>query len=40
LGKKFPYENEPMPITSEILNLVPKAYENFEKIRQENRLGF
>jgi UDP-MurNAc hydroxylase len=33
--KKFPYEIEPIPITSEILGLIPKAYENFEKIRQK-----
>nr|AIE93085.1 hypothetical protein [uncultured marine thaumarchaeote AD1000_31_F12] len=24
-----------MPITSEILDLIPKAYENFEKIRRK-----
>ena len=29
----MPYENEPMPIIAEILELVPKAYENFNKIR-------
>ncbi len=34
-GKKLPYENEPIPITSEILSLIPKAYENFEKIRRK-----
>ena len=33
--KKLPYENEPIPITSEILGLIPKAYENFEKIRRK-----
>jgi len=33
--KKLPYENEPIPITSEILGMIPKAYENFEKIRRK-----
>ena len=33
--KKMPYENEPMPIIAEILELVPKAYENFNKIREK-----
>ena len=32
--KKLPYENESMS-TTEILNLIPKAYENFEKNRQK-----
>ena len=33
--KKMPYENERMPIIAEILELVPKAYENFNKIREK-----
>ncbi len=33
--KKFPYETEPMPAASEILDLIPKSYRNFEKIRQK-----
>ena len=33
--KKMQYENEPMPIIAEILELVPKAYENFNKIREK-----
>ena len=33
--KKMPYENEPMPLMTDILDLVPKAYENFNKIREK-----
>jgi len=33
--KKLPYETEPMPTTTEILDLIPKSYKNFEKIRQK-----
>jgi len=33
--KKFPYETEPMPTTSEILDLIPESYRSFEKIRQK-----
>ena len=33
--KKFPYETQPIPTTAEILDLIPKAYENFDKIRQK-----
>ena len=33
--KNMPYENESMPIIAEILELVPKAYENFNKIREK-----
>ena len=31
----MPYENESMPLIREILDLVPKAYENFNKIREK-----
>jgi len=34
-NKKFPYEQEVMSTASEILNLIPKAYENFETIRKK-----
>ena len=33
--KNMPYENESMPLIAEILELVPKAYENFNKIREK-----
>lgn len=33
--KKFPYEYEKKLTSSEILDMIPKAYENFEKIRKE-----
>ena len=33
--KKFPYETEPIPTATEILDLIPKSYKNFEKIRQK-----
>ena len=33
--KKFPYENEPKPTAEQIWNLIPKAYENFEKVRKK-----
>jgi len=33
--KKMPYENEPMPLIAEILDLIPRAYENFNKIREK-----
>ena len=33
--KKFPYEYESIPSSSEIWNLIPKSYENFEKIRKK-----
>ena len=33
--KKMPYENETIPLITEILDLVPKAYENFNKIRKK-----
>jgi len=33
--KKFSYEHESMPLASEIYDLITKAYENFEKIRQK-----
>lgn len=33
--KKFPYEYNSMNITSKIEELIPKAYENFEKIRKK-----
>ncbi|MEX0862880.1 MBL fold metallo-hydrolase [Nitrosopumilus sp.] len=33
--KKFPYEHEPIPSSSEIWDLIPKSYENFEKIRKK-----
>ena len=33
--KKFPYEHESMPSSSEIWDLIPKSYENFEKIRKK-----
>lgn len=33
--KKLPYEHESMPSSSEILDLIPKSYENFEKIRKK-----
>ncbi len=33
--KKFPYEHESIPSASEILDLIPKSYENFEKIRKK-----
>lgn len=33
--KKFPYEYESIPPVSEILNLIPKSYENFENIRKK-----
>jgi len=34
-NKKFPYEQDVMPTTSEIYDLIPKAYENFENVRQK-----
>jgi len=34
-NKKFSYERESMPLASEIWDLIPKSYENFEKIRQK-----
>lgn len=34
-SKKFPYELESKPIASEIWDLIPKSYENFEKIRKK-----
>jgi len=34
-NKKFPYEKDVMPTESEIYDLIPKAYENFEKIRKK-----
>jgi UDP-MurNAc hydroxylase len=33
--KKFPYETESMPTTSEILDLIPESYRSFEQIRQK-----
>ena len=33
--KKFPYEYEKKPTTDEILGMMPRAYENFEKIRKK-----
>jgi len=33
--KKFPYEHESIPSSLEIWNLIPKSYENFEKIRKK-----
>jgi UDP-MurNAc hydroxylase len=39
LSKKiFDYEKEPFPLISEILEMIPKAYENFEKTR--NMIGW
>jgi len=35
INKKFPYEQDIMPTASEIYGLIPKAYENFEKIRHK-----
>lgn len=35
INKKFPYEKDIMPTASEIFGLIPKAYENFEKIRHK-----
>lgn len=35
INKKFPYEKEDMPTVSEIYDLIPKAYKNFEKIRKK-----
>jgi len=35
VNKKFPYEQDVMPTTSDIYDLIPKAYENFEKIREK-----
>ena len=35
INKKFPYEQDIMPTASEIFGLIPKAYENFEKIRHK-----
>lgn len=35
INKKFPYEKEDMPTASEIYDLIPKAYKNFEKIRKK-----
>ena len=34
-SKKFPYEFETKPNSSEIYNLIENAYQNFEKIRQK-----
>ena len=33
--KKMPYENESTPLIEEILDLIPKSYENFNKIREK-----
>lgn len=33
--KKFPYEYERKPTSDEILGMMPRAYENFEKIRKK-----
>lgn len=33
--KKFPYEFEPKPTSNQILEKIPNAYENFEKIRKK-----
>lgn len=33
--KKFPYEVEPKPTSIQILEKIPNAYENFEKIRKK-----
>ena len=35
INKKFPYEQDTIPTASEIYDLIPKAYENFEKIRKK-----
>ena len=35
INKKFPYEKDAMPTASKIYDLIPKAYENFEKIRKK-----
>ena len=35
INKKFPYEKETLPTASKIYDLIPKAYENFEKIRKK-----
>ena len=32
---KFQYENEPIPSINDLLALIPKCYENFEKYRKE-----
>ena len=33
--KKFPYEYDPKPSASQILTQIPRAYENFEKVRKK-----
>jgi UDP-MurNAc hydroxylase len=33
--KKFSYEYEPKPAAEQIIKMIPKAYENFEKIRKK-----
>ncbi|MEM3065659.1 MAG: MBL fold metallo-hydrolase [Candidatus Nitrosotenuis sp.] len=33
--KKFPYEYDQKPTSDEIMKMIPKAYENFEKIRKK-----
>ncbi len=35
MNKKFPYERDVIPTTSEIYDLIPKAYKNFENARQK-----